>query len=174
MQNTQIRCTNCDFEGALVHRAIKLIYELPEGELISTSYVRGWCHHCDRISNIEPEIDGVHARQQIDVLTEKTRSLLYALRTFLGRFFRVRDDEREELATLALVLKLASIRKSAPRCLACGQEGAERLEIGMAGSFVHKCGGKLFSIPTAASAARFSFSKEEIYLDVEGRVKRYG
>ena len=174
LQNTQIRCTHCDFEGALAHRSIKLIYELSEADWISTSYVHGWCHHCDKISNIEPEIDMAYTRQRIEVLLKKMRSLRYVVRRLLGRVFRVRDDEGGELATLTLVLKMAVIRKSARRCLACGLENVEPLDIGESGTFVHKCGGKLFNIPTAASAARFSYRKEEIYLDVEGHVKRYG
>ena len=171
VRSTHIRCQGCSFEGVISFRGITLRYHLPDGEIVSRYRVTGWCYDCDRISDIEKPFDESSIQEELLEFTqEEPRGLLAKL---FGSGGRKDLRDQESLKNLRLELYLASNRKSPPRCLKCGSDRTVPLVFGSSGiatSFVHKCGGRLYALPPEPNAMRISRRPLELDLDAEGNI----
>lgn len=166
MSDTTIRCHGCSFSGTITHRPITLRYRLPDGSVVDGYRKSGWCHRCREIRDIESRFDP--AELQAEILQLKPNSGLF------GKLFGApnQDDIGDRRAKLVRLLRLATLRRSPPRCLTCGytdvvdfQFDSKRNIVG----FVHDCGRGLYEVPADPSAISFRFKPEVIELDVEGR-----
>lgn len=169
-----IRCTNCNFTRDVRFHSKGLVYTLSENVFVDTkegSY-KGWCEVCQDICDVERPFDlkGVPAR--IVELKQRIRADRWRPRRMLGRFFgRVSTDE-SELRDQESLLLLARSRKSTPRCLDCGSEGAIELVFhpnNGQSSFRHSCGGHLQRLEAPKTNLRMNYRFESYRLDSEGR-----
>lgn len=157
--NIKIRCGSCEFRAVLSRRPISLAYQLPSGETLTTGRRFGWCHTCNTVTDIEPDfVEYFDFESRIYDLERKTNNLFSK---FLGHNH---SQGKSELRDLRLGLKIAKSRNNSPRCLHCGEAGAESLN-----DYIHTCGGRLIEVDASSDEPRFSYAPTIIYLDYEGR-----
>ena len=174
MQPAQvIRCMNCDYNRRCLIYLVDLTYTLPDDRSVKAKgSCLGWCYECQDIRDVELplEIEGVPRR--VATLQMKMRADRWKPGRVLGRLFGRTSREEDELAELESLLLLAGFRKSAPRCLDCGEEGAIQLDFDSntgISSFIHECGGRLQRLDSPENAIRILRRPKSYRLDPEGR-----
>jgi hypothetical protein len=174
LPSDRIKCTGCSYEGVNLHRPIWLIYRLPDGTDLKMGRDFGWCPHCQDIGDIEPRFNPVSLKVELAALDAQTRRIGFVIFDAIGRLLgRPKHELRVQIEDLLGQLQIAEHRKSEPRCLECGGEGAHALAFsakGFAERFEHRCGGRLFvHRGNWEDGPSFSFPLEKIVLDIEGR-----
>lgn len=161
--NCKVLCTDCDFSGAMIHKPVTLIYQLPDGTTLSMGRYFGWCDICDSVVNMEPSFDADQISHEVVELDNRTKTANYRFKQLINRALGGQATEVDDLPSLRQMLKVALARKSKPRCLQCGSEDVNPLD-----NALHKCGGKLYIASADKDAPRLSYAPEIIYLDYEG------
>jgi hypothetical protein len=165
----ELRCHGCAFEGFLRHRLLALRYALPGGTFVDGNPEFGWCEQCGGIADIEEAL-GVESieEKKRTLQSQRPRGILVAI----GRLFgNSAGEESWRVQRLDALARVANLRTSSPRCLACGGTSVTPLSFDREGnciSLVHGCGGTLYRLPTDPNAPRYSYQPEFITLDVEG------
>lgn len=165
----QIRCHGCDFEGVLQRRSVTLRYMLADGSSVDGHREFGWCRRCNGIRDIEQQFAVPQLQSELHAISSRRpRGFFGAIDRALGGNS---NDDDAEVQRLNGLLRVAKVRKSSPRCLACGSDGTVPLQFDDSGNCVslrHSCGGTLYRLPPDPNAPRFSYKPETIPLDVEG------
>jgi hypothetical protein len=166
----ELRCHGCAFEGFLRHRLLALRYALPDGAFVDGNPEFGWCEQCGGVADIEEplDIESIENKKRTLLQSQRPRNILAAI----GRIFgNSAGDESWRVQRLNALFRVAKLRASPPRCLACGGTNVAPLSFDSDGnciSLVHDCGGTLYRLPTDPDAPRYSYKPEFITLDVEG------
>ena len=172
LSNQRIRCTNCNFKREAPIYLVELVYSLAGGDMVTTKgSCLGWCEYCQDIHDIETpfELNGV--AEQIAQLRTTILSDRWRPSRILGRLFGSSSYAEIELTELTSLLLLSNSRRSDPRCLECGQEGATQLTFDKTGisSVVHACGGQFQRLESPENAIVYSRRPKTYRLDMEGR-----
>jgi hypothetical protein len=111
------------------------------------------------VTDIEPDfVEYFDSESRIYDLEKTTTNLL-------SRFLSHKNlQDKNELQDLRSGLKIAKSRNNSPRCLSCGESGAESLN-----DHTHICGGSLIEVDASSDEPIFSYAPITIYLDYEGR-----
>lgn len=165
----QLRCHGCDYQGVLQHRPITLQYVLPDGSTVDGHRQFVWCGHCNAVRDAEQQLNVPQLQAQLHALNaNRPKGLLRFVDRALGGGSGDDESERQRLGGL---LRVASLRKSPPKCLTCGAAEVAPLVFGEDGNCVsarHSCGGTLYRLPPNPNAPRFSYKPETVPLDIEG------
>lgn len=165
----QVRCHGCDFEGVLQRRPITLRYMLAGSSSVDGHREFGWCRRCSGIRDVEQKLVVQQLQSELHAInSRRPRGLFGAIDRVLGG--NANDDD-SEVRRLNGLLRVASTRRSSPRCLVCGSDDTVPILFDDSGNCVslrHSCGGTLYRLPPDPNAPRFSYKPEVIPLDVEG------
>ena len=131
MPSSQVRCHGCEYQGVMQHRPVTLRCTLPDGATVDSHRTFRWCNGCAGIRDVEQEVD-VHAiRRELEKRSPRSQTL--------GGFFKSAidsalgdgpDEIQAERQQLAKLLRLAELRLSPPRCLACSGTAVASLGFG--------------------------------------------
>lgn len=168
----QIRCHGCQYQGVLQHRSVVLRYALPDGTKVDSHRTFGWCNDCRGIRDVESKLDVSALRLELERLNPRQRSLGSFFKSSIDRALGGgTDDDQIERQRLMMLLRVAELRKSPPRCLSCGSTSVSPSLFDADGNsqdFVHSCGSRLYRVPPDPNAPRFSYRPEVLPLDIEG------
>ncbi len=166
----RLRCRGCSYSVTVFRSPIVLRYSLPDGSIVEGGRTVGWCAHCDGVRDIEDLRDRVQIEARLAELVARRKRGFGALVQWMRGAGPAEDEW--EIGRLKGELRVATLRRSGPRCLKCKSEEVVALEMDVDGTcigFVHRCGGVLYGLPYDANATRMSFALKKIELDFEGR-----
>ena len=125
LPGSRIRCHGCKFEGVMQHRSVTLRYALPDGQTVDAGRTFGWCNKCDGIRDTESSLNSEVIRQEINAQESRQNAIAGFFRNAIDRAFGGKpSDDQSQLRELSKLLRLAELRRSPPRCLVCGEQGA--------------------------------------------------
>ena len=172
MKNGRVICNGCSFESYLQYRQITLIYQFNDGTEVESFRAKGWCAHCENISDIEGKIDQAPLRSRLAELQIKAGSMSFLIGKAFGKMMGgASDSVKKEVENIQGQLLLAQTQSDRSRCLTCGSENTRPIAFNSQGAwtgFVHDCGGQFKLEPSDPDAPRFSYKPETIYLDQDG------
>lgn len=164
MPHSTVFCTGCDYKKGLASRSITLRYQLPNGAVAEGYRLSAWCKSCDGIVDAEALFDRDKIQAELSRIEAERPSWLVRL---ICRMLGGKDTSREERAGYEARLEFLRLRKSGPRCLACGGHELELLKLDGSGT-PHACGGMLKVKAPDPRAPRFFYGEGVVSMDVEG------